>query len=113
MTCAFHQLVESKTLKEKSKIILPNGHTYEISSVGKVKLSSELILHDILYVPIFKYNLLSIPKLTRDSNCIVIFHPKFCVIQDYLNKRILGIGRECRGLYLLKDKPLNGVDSKL
>jgi len=112
MTYVFDQLVESKTLKEKSKIILPNGHTSEISSIGKVQLSNDLILQDVLYIPAFKYNLLSIPKLTKDNNCIVIFHLKFCVIQDYVNKRILGIARECRGLYMLKDKPLDGVDSK-
>jgi len=73
MTYAFDHLVESKTLKEKSKITLPNGHTSEISSVGKIKLSNELILQDVLYVPVFEYNLLSIPKLTKDSNYIISF----------------------------------------
>ena len=94
MTYAFGQLVEPRTVKDKPKINLPNGHTSEISSVGKVRLSNELVLQDVLYVPVFKYNLLSIPKLTKDSNCIVIFHPKFCIIQDYDTMRILGIGRE-------------------
>ena len=113
MTYAFDQLVEPRTLQAKSKINLPNGHTSEISSVGNVPLSTDLILQDVLYVPVFKYNLLSIPKLTKDSNCIVIFHPKFCVIQDYVTMRILGIAREYRGLYILKDKPLDGVDGKI
>ena len=44
MTYVFDQLVESKIQEEKSKITLPNGHTSEISSIGKVQLSKDLIL---------------------------------------------------------------------
>jgi len=71
----FDQLIESKTLQLKSSITLPNGHTSDISSIGKVKLSNDLVLQDVLYLPDFKYNLLSVPQLTRHSNCIVIFFP--------------------------------------
>jgi len=113
MTYVSNQLVEPKRLTAKSKINLPNGHTSEISSVGNIRLSNDLVLQDVLCVPLFKYNLLSIPKLTNNSNFIVIFCPKFCIIQDYVKMRILGIGREYKGLYILKDKSLEGVDLKL
>ena len=35
------------------------------------------------------------------------------MIQDYVNKKILGIGREYRGLYFLEEKSLAGMDDKL
>jgi len=113
MTYNTEPLSDIKVLHEKSKTALPNGNSSEISSIGKVKLSAEIELQDVLYVPVFKYNLLSIPKLTRDSNCVVIFHPKFCIIQDYVNNKILEIGGEHGGLYYLKGQPLNGVDSRM
>ena len=65
MTYLSTHLFYQQALAEKSKITLPNGHTSEISHVGKVKLSDEMILKDVLYVPSFMYNLLSIPKLTK------------------------------------------------
>ena len=60
-----------------------------------------------------RYNLLSILKLTKDSKCIAIFHPQFCIIPNYATKKITGVGREHRGLYFLKDQPLNGVDIRM
>ena len=80
MTYNTENLSDIKVPHEKSTIVLPNGNSSEISSIGKVKSFAEIELQDVLYVPVFKYNLLSIPKLARDSNCVVIFHPKFCVL---------------------------------
>ena len=91
MTINLNLLCETKALWEHSVITLPNGNTSTITSVGKAKLSTDLVLQDVLYFPVFKYNLLSVSKLTKDSNCVVIFHPKFCIIQDYLNRKILRI----------------------
>ena len=103
MTYNTEHLSDIKVLHEKSKITLPNGNSSEISSIGTVKLSADIELQDVLYVPVFKYNLLSIPILTRHSNYVIIFYPKFCIIHDYVNNKILGIGGEHRGLYYLKD----------
>jgi len=112
MSIRSDHLSNINVLSEKSKITLPNGNS-EISSVGTIKLSTEIVLKNVLYVLVFKYNLLSVPKLTKCSKCMVIFHPKFCIIQDYVAMRILGVGREHRGLCFLKYKPFHGVDNIL
>ncbi|XP_075092045.1 uncharacterized protein LOC142172161 [Nicotiana tabacum] len=36
---------------------------------------------DVLYVPDFKFNLLSVSKLTKDLSCLAAFYPDFCVLQ--------------------------------
>jgi len=113
MTYISDHLLEIKQLTEHSNITLPNGHFSEISYIGKVKLSSTLVLNEVLYVPLFKYNLLSVPKLTKDTNYIVTFYPTLCIIQDLDTKKILGIGKRSRGLYFLQDNPLHGVDNKM
>ena len=113
MTHNAHLSCDIKNLRENSKTTLPNENTTQITSVDKVNISAQIILQGVLYVPEFKYNLLSIPRLIKDSHCIVIFHPRFCIIQDYVTKRIMVIGGEHRGLYYLKDQPLKGVDSRM
>jgi len=60
-------ITKTKMLCEKSTITLPNCNTSERPFVAKAKLSLEMVLQDVLYVPVFKWNLLSIPKLTRES----------------------------------------------
>lgn len=62
-----------KEVSKGSKIYLPNGETSDISYKGCVTLANGLQLRDVLHVPTFKYNLLSISKLTKDNQCIVIF----------------------------------------
>lgn len=69
----------------------------------------------MLYVPNFKFNLLSVAKLTKELKCIANFFPDFCVYQDLWNGKVKGIGRERGGLYMLRGllnrtKALNAVN---
>ena len=41
-------------------------------------------------------------KLTRTLNCSISLFPDYCLIQDLLTKRIIGRGRESRGLYIIE-----------
>ncbi|KAL2926156.1 Gag-Pol polyprotein [Bienertia sinuspersici] len=47
-------------LKHRSSINLPNGETSAVHGVGQVTLCSSLNLKDVMYIPNFKHNLLSI-----------------------------------------------------
>lgn len=50
-------------LKILSSLVLPNGSILKVEKVGVVSLQLNLILRDILYIPKFKFNLISIHKL--------------------------------------------------
>ncbi|XP_073302959.1 uncharacterized protein [Primulina huaijiensis] len=80
---------------------LPNGGHAQIKSVGTMKLCNDMSVDDVLYVPNFKVNLLSVSKLTRALNCSVTFYPDFCVLQDSTTKKMIGLGRQSSGLYYL------------
>ncbi|GKE75866.1 hypothetical protein Tco_1537907 [Tanacetum coccineum] len=82
-----------------------------ISHVGKVHLNNGILLKDVLVVLSFKFSLLSVPKLTQDSQCVVSFYPKFCVVQDLITKKVTGLGRLKEGLYHLLNVPADKVDS--
>ncbi|XP_070003163.1 uncharacterized protein [Nicotiana sylvestris] len=51
----------------------------------------------------FKFNLLSVSKLTKDLWCSVTFFPDFCIFQDLYSGRVMRICKEHNGLYLLKE----------
>ena len=72
-----------------------------IDSIGSVKLSNDMTLKYVLYVPDFKVNLLSISKLTHALGCNVTFYPDACVVQDLTTKKTIGSSSQSNGLYYL------------
>lgn len=73
MTPFNHLFIHSRTLKRPVLITLPDGSTKSISVVGKIKLTLALTLHYVLFVPDFKYNLLSVGKLLNTQKLIAHF----------------------------------------
>ncbi|XP_039038591.1 uncharacterized protein LOC120176179 [Hibiscus syriacus] len=50
-------------------------------------------LDNVLVVPQFKHNLLSVSRLTHDLGCYFTFYPDFFLLQDLCTGRMKGIGR--------------------
>lgn len=92
-----HQLPLSKL----KKVHLPNGDTTTVTYVGVYNMNATDLIHNVFFVPTFKYNLLSVSKLTRDLQCSVSFFPDFFVLQDLYNGQVKVIGKESNRLYLL------------
>lgn len=53
------------------KIIIADRSLSSFTGKGTIKLTDTISLHSILRVPNLVYNLLSISKLGKDSNCCV------------------------------------------
>ena len=81
---------------------LPNGESVLVTHVGQVHLSSDLILDNVLCIPSFSFNLISIGKLTHHLRCCCIFLSHFCFRQDLLQWKTIGLGRKQDGLYILQ-----------
>ncbi|KAB2596147.1 hypothetical protein D8674_031597 [Pyrus ussuriensis x Pyrus communis] len=58
------------------QVHLPNHALADVTHIGTVHLSNDLTLHNVLCVPSFKLNLISVSKLTNTSSCFVIFTDK-------------------------------------
>lgn len=80
------------------QIALPNKQTILVHQLGTMHLTSKLVLQNVLYVPTFNCNLLSVSKLTQDNNCSVQFTSSQCNFQDQ-NQVILAADVERGGLY--------------
>ncbi|XP_019230495.1 PREDICTED: uncharacterized protein LOC109211411 [Nicotiana attenuata] len=96
------------------KVQVPTGSKCIITHKGNTPILQGYELKDVLYVPDFKFNLLSVSKLTKELLCCALFFPDFCVFQGLYNGKVMGIGRENCGLYILKwrDKPIAALVTK-
>ncbi|XP_019246415.1 PREDICTED: uncharacterized protein LOC109226067 [Nicotiana attenuata] len=106
---ATHHVAHDKRIMSDIKqfeghgVQLPTGNKAEITYTGKATILGGKCIKDVLHVPDFKFNLLSVAKHTRDLTYTVKFFPDFCMLQGLYNGKVLGIGRESDGLYILKE----------
>ena len=90
---------------------LPNGESAIVTHIGTVQLSAQFTLHNVLCVPSFTFNLLSISKLTKHLPFCLVFLSQFYFIQDLTCWKMIGVGEMHHGLYLLQRK-LSSSSSK-
>ena len=69
-------------------------------NTGNVSFNPHLKLNNVLCVPSFNLNLMSISKLTNDMKCYVTFYPDSCVMQDLATLRMIVSGKQFGGLCL-------------
>lgn len=91
-------------ISQSHSIGMPNGHHTSVSFIGDVKLHDSLILHGVLYVPDFKYNLISVSKLSSHLQTFTLFTDEACLLQDPSQKHNLALGvidKRINDLYVL------------
>jgi hypothetical protein len=83
-------------------IRLPNGDHALACFSGSIHFSPNFIISEVLCVPNFSINLLSVSKLVQVSNYSVSFHASYCTIQDQLSQKMIGFAKAIDGLYYLR-----------
>ncbi|GFY92444.1 hypothetical protein Acr_08g0008400 [Actinidia rufa] len=95
-------------------VCIDDGSSIPIRSQGVPRLSFDITLSPVYYVPHFAYNLLSVSRLAKDLNCAVVFLPSRCFLQNLTSKKIFGKGYERDGLYYFGNPlPSSAVSSSL
>ena len=92
---------------------IADGRSCPVLGSGQSSATSSLPLLNVLYIPGFPANLLSISAITKALHCGVFFYPHHCVFQDLDTGRRIGLGRENgRGIYeLVADSPSTGLQA--
>ena len=105
ITANEHLLKNSKCMagSHQDKVNLPTGDKASITHIGDTHLFNNEVIKDVLCVPEFKFNLLSVSQLTRELSCFVTFYPEFCIFQDLYSGRVKGIGKEEGSLYIFRN----------
>lgn len=78
--CHDSLLFESFTSSKISHVSLPNGAGVIVSKIGKVRLSDYILPKNVLFIPSFKYNLISVSSLTKYFSCSCMFFSAHWVI---------------------------------
>jgi hypothetical protein len=81
---------------------LPNNNIVQAFCKGTMQLNEHLQIDDVLYLPDFAVNLISVSKLCKEQNCVVGFESDQCIIQENKDLRRIGLAKEMNGLYYLK-----------
>ena len=100
IACSLHSFTESKPL-DNHFVTLPNHTKIRALSIGTVQLSDSLFLYNVLYIPQFHVNLLSVSALLHSSPYSLQFSNSSFIIQDLLSKKVIGRGNQLGGLYVL------------
>lgn len=95
-------LIDITKLKHMCWVSMPNGQSLRVKYSGTCWLNKSLVLRDVLLVPEFMVNLISLNKLVLDNDCVVKFTKSACVVQDRDHKIILETGPQNDGLFSTK-----------
>ena len=90
MCCKKDLFHNRRVLNDKChNIIVPDGRKVKVQHMGDILLPNGLCLKDVLYVPYFHFNLISVHKLVTQLKCSINFYANTCFIQEQLKKHLL------------------------
>ena len=79
VTCSLNNLQSYERINPVT-VKLPNGHHVHATHSGTVHLSTTITLFNVLYIPTFTFNLISISKLVSSTDCALIFSSTSCML---------------------------------
>lgn len=85
-----------------SRVILPNHEHVDVRFYGDIRIGSLLLL-DVLYIPDFRFNLISVGYLLNTSSFLIHFSRHSFEIQDTTTKKMIGKGNKIEGLFVLQN----------
>ena len=112
IVCSMHLLTSFTTISH-SVVELPDGEAALVTHVGTIKLSSHITLTNVLCVPFFSFNLISVSALTHSQPLCLVFLSNYYFIQDLTCWNTIGMGKMHDGLYLLQGSSLSKASKSL
>ncbi|XP_019171426.1 PREDICTED: uncharacterized protein LOC109166981 [Ipomoea nil] len=107
ITCSLETFDEYYVV-ERDEVSLPTGELVAIKHKGNIRLESNLWLKDVIHIPSFQFNILSMSKLLQDTSYNMVFTSGQCLIQEPLGMTV-GLATQEKGLYLMMKTPLNSI----
>ncbi|XP_019157978.1 PREDICTED: uncharacterized protein LOC109154699 [Ipomoea nil] len=95
---------------EGTMVNLPNGKHIRVEHMGNITLGDGICLRNVLHIPSFKFNIISVSKLLNNSPHLLTFTNDQCLLRGS-HGRTVGFAKEENGLYLLLEPPQITVNS--
>ncbi|KAL0387931.1 UNVERIFIED_CONTAM: Retrovirus-related Pol polyprotein from transposon RE1 [Sesamum radiatum] len=93
----------------KHSVHLRDGIQKPVLYVGTVKLSDNFVLDNVLHIPGFSVNLLSVSQLAKSNSVSLTFTQTGCILQDQASRKTLALGTLYEKLYVLNRASFNVV----
>jgi len=90
---------------------LPNGNQVFANYSGSVFINQ--VLDNVLYIPNFTFNLLSVAKLIDNLSCVIVFYSNGCHIKDKTSLKMIGSAEMQGRLYILRVPFIKAFKSNL
>ena len=103
MTNLSHLFISYTPCSRNKKVCIADGSLSSITGQGSFHLSDKIVLQSILHVPKLSCNLLSVSRLSKDSNCYVVCCTSLCEFQDLNSGMMIGSARLIDNLYYFDD----------
>jgi len=92
---------------------LPNGNQVIANYSTSVFLNQNHVIDNVLYIPCFTFNLLSVAKLFDKLSCVLTFDSNGCHIQDKNSLKMIGSAKMQDILYILRIPSYQTLQIKL
>lgn len=113
INASLHLLKNVRQAPPQYSIKIPTGATSIITHIGDFTMKNGLQLKNVLFIPTFTHNLLSIHKLSKDNNCEVQFLVNECHILNSVTKKLIGMGHLSQGLYYISAESFAIIDKEI
>lgn len=101
-TRSIQHLIDLVAINGSSLVFISNRHSIKATKIGNVYIGGRFFLNDVLYMPDFKCNLISIAQLIDCLNCQVTFKSELYLIQDHTSRKTISVGELQWGIYYLR-----------
>ncbi|GJT34797.1 ribonuclease H-like domain-containing protein [Tanacetum coccineum] len=88
----------------------PNGTLAKITAIKSLRLTSGIVLFNVLVILEYSVSLLSVNKMIKDSKFFVGFDEHKCYIKDLNLEKIMGLAKQTREPFPLSDHKSKLVD---
>jgi len=72
------------------RVKLPNNNYVIAEIVGTVLLTKQIILYNVLYIPVFTLNIIFVQRLISTLHCQLVFSHKVCQILEKNTCKMIG-----------------------
>lgn len=100
--CNIELLHVTYPLQEVVMMHLPNGSSRAVRHGGKARINKDIMLVDVLYVPGFTHNLISVAHLIHDLGVKCLFYKTHCIFQKDSSDQLLGMEKMKGNLYVME-----------
>nr|KYP60497.1 Retrovirus-related Pol polyprotein from transposon TNT 1-94 [Cajanus cajan] len=100
--CCFKHLFHSYTAIHDSHVLLPNSTKVKVEGIGSIKINDDIFLHNVLYIPTFRFKLLSLLTLINENSFRFTMEPNSFTLQDLKTLRKIGTAKQQQRLLVFE-----------